>query len=813
MAEDGKFRVEKFNGQSFSLWKMQMEDYLYQKDLYLPLARKTKMPTGMIDEEWNLLDRKALGTMLEGGSVANHLNDFNIVTSQLCSVGVNFDDEVRALLFLCSLPKSWNGLVMAISNSLSRSSTLKFDDVVGAILSEEMQRKSSGETSGNALSAESRGRKMETGKSSGYRSKSRKGRSKSRSGIMCWKCGKKGYLKKDCRSRKGKEGDSQQENNHEANVTGEVLQDALILSFENITDSWVVDSGPSFHATPDKKYFHDYVQGDFGQVRLGDDKPCKIVGMGQLGGEGCVTTFTDKAWNVTKGALVIEKGEKVGTLYLYNGISNSVNALTSKGADAALWHHRLGHMSEKGMKILHSRNLLPGLKNVDLDFCENCIYGKQKRVRFLRVGKEKKSEKLELVHTDVWGPAQVSSLCGSRYYVTFIDDATRKTWIYCIKNKSDVFDTFKKWKALVEIETGKKLKCLRSDNGGEYCSKEFDRYCSEHGIRREKTVPRTPQENGVSERMNRTIMERAREPSSSLDGGVPEEAWTGKKVNYSFLKPFGCEAFIHIDKENRTKLEAKSKKCTFIGYGVNDFGYRLYDYENHKINRSRDVIFNKKVLYKNQLQEKKQEKENKEYAVLDEITEKVKVPENNNNQQPQQQQPSQLQQAPQTPESGVRRSTRISRPPERYSPSLYYLLLTDSVEPECYEEEMQVESRKKWEVAMEEEMDSLMHNQTWDLVRLPAGKTTLKNKWVYSLKEEDGGKQRYKARLVVKGFAQKKGIDFDEIFSPVVKMTSIRTILSLVAVEDLHLEQLDVKTTFLHGDLEEEIYMQQHTRI
>eukprot|EP00253_Pinus_taeda_P016291 PITA_16291 len=494
MAEDGKFRVKKFNGQNFSLWKMQMADYLYQKDLYLPLGRKTKMSTGMTDEEWNLLDRKALGTvrlclaasvsfnisketmteglikaleklyekpsasnnvflmkrlfnmkMSEGGSIADNLNDFNAVTSHLFSVGVNFDDEVRALLFLCSLPESWNGLVMAISNSVSGSSTLKFDDVFGSILSKEMRRKSSGETSGNALSAESRGRKMERGKSSGYRNKSRKVRSKSRSGIVCWKCRKKGHLKKGCRSRKGKEGDAQQENNHEANVIGEVLQDALILSFENITDSWVVDSGASFHATPDKKYFHDYVQGDFGQVRLGDDKPCEIVGMGkvlvkqqngnqwllkevrhvpdleknlistgQLGSEGCVTTFTDKTWKVTKGALVIAKGEKV------------------------------------------------------------------------------------------------SSLGGSRYYVTFIDDATRKTLIYCIKNKSDVFDTFKKWKALVEIETGKKLKCLRSDNGGEYCSKEVDRYCSEHGIRREKTVPRTPQENGVSERMNRTIMERAR---------------------------------------------------------------------------------------------------------------------------------------------------------------------------------------------------------------------------------------------------------------------------------------------------------------
>ena len=134
-------------------------------------------------------------------------------------------------------------------------------------------------------------------------------------------------------------------------------------------------------------------------------------------------------------------------------------------------------MSKKGMNILHSRNLLLSLKNVYLDFCENCIYGKQKRVRFLRFGKEKKSEKLEFVHTNVWGPSQVSSLGGSRYYVTFIDDATRKTWIYYIQNKSNVFDTFKKWKDLVENETGKKLKCLISENGGEYCSKEFDRYC------------------------------------------------------------------------------------------------------------------------------------------------------------------------------------------------------------------------------------------------------------------------------------------------------------------------------------------------
>jgi 5'-3' exoribonuclease 2 len=107
---------------------------------------------------------------------------------------------------------------------------------------------------------------------------------------------------------------------------------------------------------------------------------------------------------------------------------------------------------------------------VSLYFCEHCVYGRQKRVRFLRVRKEKKNERLDLVHTDVWGPAQVSSLGGSRYYVTFIDDATRKTWVYCIRQKYDVFDTFKKWKALVDNETGKMLKCLKLDNGGGYCS-------------------------------------------------------------------------------------------------------------------------------------------------------------------------------------------------------------------------------------------------------------------------------------------------------------------------------------------------------
>jgi hypothetical protein len=141
------------------------------------------------------------------------------------------------------------------------------------------------------------------------------------------------------------------------------------------------------------------------EVRHVLDLRKNLISTRQLASEGCISIFTDKTWKVIKGSLVIAKGEKVGTLYLCAGNTDSSISLASTRVDTTLWHHRLGHMSEKGMQILHKRNLLPDLKQIDLDFCEHCVYGKQKRVRFLRVRKEKKNERLELVHTDVWGPA------------------------------------------------------------------------------------------------------------------------------------------------------------------------------------------------------------------------------------------------------------------------------------------------------------------------------------------------------------------------------------------------------------------------
>jgi len=157
----------------------------------------------------------------------------------------------------------------------------------------------------------------------------------------------------------------------------------------------------------------------------------------------------------------------------------------------------------------------------------------------------------------------------------------------------------------------------------------------------------------------------------------------------------------------------------------------------------------------------------------------------------------------------LRRSTRERRPFTRYNLD-EYVTLTDEREPQSYEEAMADSHKAEWVKAMQEEIKSLHENHTYDLVELPKGRKALKNKWMCRLtNEENNPRPTYKAHLVVKGFNQKKGVDFEEIFSPVVKMSSIQVVLSLVVSLDLEIEQLDIKIAFLHGDLQEEIYMEQ----
>ena len=176
------------------------------------------------------------------------------------------------------------------------------------------------------------------------------------------------------------------------------------------------------------------------------------------------------------------------------------------------------------------------------------------------------------------------SLGGAEYFLTFTDDHTRYSWVYMLKTKDQVFECFRNWKALVKKQTRHKLKMLRTDNGGEYTSRQFEQYLKSEGIRHEKTVPKTPEQNGVSERLNRTLVEAARSmlldanlakaywaeavntaaylknrsPTKALQGKTPFEAWYGKKPNVEHLKVFGCKAYAHIPKDERHKFDSKA---------------------------------------------------------------------------------------------------------------------------------------------------------------------------------------------------------------------------------------------------------------
>ncbi|RVX13264.1 Retrovirus-related Pol polyprotein from transposon TNT 1-94 [Vitis vinifera] len=675
--------IEKFDGTDFAYWRMQIEDYLYGRKLHLPLLG-TK-PESMKAEEWALLDRQVLGVirltlsrsvahnvvkekttadlmkalsgmyeklsannkvhlmkklfnlkMAENASVAQHLNEFNTITNQLSSVEIDFDNEIRALIVLASLPNSWEAMRMAVKPN-------------------------------NRNSNQSRSNSRN----------SNRNRSKSRSGqqVQCWNCGKTGHFKRQCKSPKKKNEDDS------ANAVIEEVKDALLLAVDSPLDDWVLDSGASFNTTPHREIIQNYVVGDFGKVYLVDGSALDVVGLGdvrislpngsvwllekvrhipdlmrnlisvgQLDDEGHAILFVGGTWKVTMGARVLARGKKTGTLYMTSCPRDTI-AVADASTDTSLWHRRLGHMSEKGMKMLLSKGKLPELKSIDFDMCESCILGKQKKVSFLKTGRTPKAGNLELVHTDLWGPSPVASLGGSRYYITFIDDSSRKVWVYFLKNKSDVFVTFKKWKVMVETETGLKVKCLRSDNGGEYIDGGFSEYCVAQGIRMEKTIPGTPQQNGVAERMNRTLNERAR--SMRLHAGLPKTFWADAVSTAAYL----------INRGPSVPMEFRLPEEVWSG------------------------------------KEGEEDKEN--------VNSQVDLS---------------------TPVAEVRRSSRNIRPPQRYSPVLNYLLLTDGGEPECYDEALQDENSSKWELAMKDEMDSLLGNQTWELTELPVGKKALHNK-------------------------------------------------------------------------------------
>ena len=187
-----------------------------------------------------------------------------------------------------------------------------------------------------------------------------------------------------------------------------------------------------------------------------------------------------------------------------------------------LWHQRLGHMSERGLQVLMNRKLLPYLKSMDLMFCRHCIFGNYCTQKF-KAGSHVSKGVLEYTHSDLCGRSPTIFYGGATYYVLYVDEFYRNVWVYVLKRKVDVFNTFRQFRLMVEKRTCGTIKCLRTDNGGEFTSLEFEKYCKDEGIVRHKTNVYTPQQNGIAERMNKTLLERAR--SMLINSNMGQELW------------------------------------------------------------------------------------------------------------------------------------------------------------------------------------------------------------------------------------------------------------------------------------------------
>ena len=274
-----------------------------------------------------------------------------------------------------------------------------------------------------------------------------------------------------------------------------------------LLESWVLNSTCLYHMTPKKDWFDTYKPYNGGLVQMGNDAICPVIGictvkikmfdgvvrvlsnvrhildlrknlisLGVLEDLGYSYTSKGEIMKITKGALMVMKGQKVSTLYRLIGNTVVVRVavttlIESSTDDTKLWHMRLGHIGECGVLELHKRNLLKEMKTCKLDICKYCVYEKQYRVSF-KIGSHTSKGVLDYVHFDVWSLISVSSHSDTRYFVNFFDDHSRRVWIYFMRHKSDVFGIFKKWKAQVENQTSRKIKYFRIENGLEYRDKK-----------------------------------------------------------------------------------------------------------------------------------------------------------------------------------------------------------------------------------------------------------------------------------------------------------------------------------------------------
>ncbi|KAJ9544187.1 hypothetical protein OSB04_023894 [Centaurea solstitialis] len=639
---------------------------------------------------------------------------------------------------------------------------------------------------------------------------------------------------------------------------GIFMIDCLITSYE----SWVIDTGSGNHICNHLQGFtrRKTLRKDRSNLRVGEGTPLIAEAVGSyslslpsglvlelnncyyipnmiknvlsfdlLVDQGFYYKYSYKMISVFKDNIFYFKATPIDGLYTVNLKDNNseIYHISKRSKDIEdrtyLWHCRLGHINKKRVELLLKGGFLGNFDYKPFDNCESCLSGKMTKQPF-NSENERATDLLEIIHTDVCGPFSHVARGGYRYFITFTDDFSRYGYVYLMRHKSETFEKFKEYQNEVQNLLDKRIKFLRSDRGGEYLSDEFDNHLMECGIVSQLTPPYTPQMNGVSERRNRTLLDMVRTmmchsslpvsfwghaletaahilnraPTKSVEK-TPYELWKGKKPNISFLKIWGCE--VYVKRPTSEKLKPKSDKCFFVGYPKTTVGYYFYNPEENKV----FVARNGKFLEEKFLSLENTRKDVDLQIVDEENTTPIVEPEiQHNNVEPQSEPIEEVQ------TQDLRRSSRVRQEPDRY---LGFLVSQDSGdlnEPTSYGEAVSGSESEQWQEAMKAEMQSMYDNQVWELTDLPQHCKAVGRKWVFKKKTDmDGNVHTFKARLVAKGFTQTHGIDYDETFSPVAMLKSIRILMAISAYFNYEIWQMDVKTAFLNGKLTEDVYMEQ----
>ncbi|KAM0001536.1 putative RNA-directed DNA polymerase [Helianthus debilis subsp. tardiflorus] len=616
-----------------------------------------------------------------------------------------------------------------------------------------------------------------------------------------------------------------------------------------------------------------------------------------------------------QGLYYVDEVAQLGTVMLAHGTENR---------EAWLWHRRLGHPSSG-----YSHLLFPKIfsSNGKID-CETCFLAKSHRKTF-KPSNTKVDLPFSLIHSDVWGPAPTIGGQGFRFFLIFVDDCTRMTWVYFLKNKSEVYEKFTIFYAMIHTQFKRGIQILRSDNGGEFVNTSMKQFCQTKGLVHQTTCSHTPEQNGVSERKNRIILEMTR--ALLIESQVPPSFWPEAVATSVYLlnrlptnalkfktpldclskfakiphpltlepRIFGCTAFVHIPKINRNKLGPCAEKCVFVGYGIDQIGYRCYNPKTRHMFTTMNCDFlETKYFYNTQLSGQGESEcidtlswlipsseevttedhhstlnqspsntttQSAEHSATEE-TQSNLIPEVRNTMNPEfstssnhdneitgeHTEPVTTKHAeqvePTTSETATEYTEHVEPvatettgryalppranrgvPPKRYSPEkearsskypmanvakgnlsqeakAFVASLYSEATPTTVEQALK---SKNWKEAMKSEMDALRKNDTWEKCIIPEDKKPVGCRWVFTIKHNpDGTIERYKARLVAKGYTQTYGIDYSETFSPVAKINTIRVLFSIAANKQWPLHQFDVKNAFLHGELEEEVYME-----